>query len=54
MSTSLFDLSGKTALATGAKRGIGRGMAEALVNEWAGQGVNVNAIAPGYIKLCAR
>jgi len=28
-----FDLSGKTALVTGAKRGIGRGMAEVLVDQ---------------------
>jgi 2-deoxy-D-gluconate 3-dehydrogenase len=31
-----------------AKAGIAR-LANALANEWAGRGVNVNAIAPGYI-----
>jgi 2-deoxy-D-gluconate 3-dehydrogenase len=33
---------------TAAKSAIG-GLVKALANEWAGKGVNVNAIAPGYI-----
>lgn len=33
---------------TSAKSAIG-GLTKALANEWAGKGVNVNAIAPGYI-----
>lgn len=33
---------------TAAKSGV-RGLTQLLANEWAGQGINVNAIAPGYM-----
>jgi 2-deoxy-D-gluconate 3-dehydrogenase len=33
---------------TAAKSGVA-GLTRALANEWAGRGVNVNAIAPGYV-----
>jgi 2-deoxy-D-gluconate 3-dehydrogenase len=60
-----FDIKGKKAIVTGAAQGLGLGMAEgpvytaskgaiaqltkALENDWAAKGINVNAIAPGYM-----
>ena len=32
-----------------ASKGAVKQLAHAFANEWAGQGINVNAIAPGYI-----
>jgi 2-deoxy-D-gluconate 3-dehydrogenase len=39
---------------TAAKHGVA-GLTKALANEWAGQNINVNAIAPGYMntEMCA-
>ncbi len=34
---------------TAAKHGVA-GITKLLANEWAGRGINVNAIAPGYIE----
>jgi 2-dehydro-3-deoxy-D-gluconate 5-dehydrogenase len=34
---------------TAAKSGVG-GLTKALANEWAAKGINVNAIAPGYVE----
>jgi 2-deoxy-D-gluconate 3-dehydrogenase len=34
---------------TASKSGVG-GLTKAMANEWAAKGINVNAIAPGYIE----
>ena len=47
MTTSLFDLSGRTALVTGSSRGLGRAMAEGLAQ--AGAGVVLNGSDPGRL-----
>ncbi len=39
----------RTASYTASKSGVA-GLTRLLANEWAGQGINVNAIAPGYIE----
>jgi 2-deoxy-D-gluconate 3-dehydrogenase len=39
----------RVAAYTAAKHGVA-GVTRALANEWAGSGVNVNAIAPGYVR----
>lgn len=35
---------------TASKHGVA-GITQTLCNEWAGKGININAIAPGYIEL---
>jgi gluconate 5-dehydrogenase len=47
MSTSLFDLTGKTALITGSSRGLGRAMAEGLGR--AGARLIINGTNPGVV-----
>ena len=39
----------RVAAYTASKHGVA-GLTQALCNEWAGKGINVNAIAPGYIE----
>ena len=39
----------RVAAYTASKHGVA-GLTKALANEWAGKGINVNAIAPGYVE----
>ena len=51
MSTSIFDLSGRTALVTGSSRGLGRAMAEGLAR--AGAAVVLNGVDPDRLRSVA-
>ncbi len=51
MSTSLFDLSGKTALITGSSRGLGLAFAEGLAS--AGARIILNGVNPGRLEEAA-
>ena len=48
MSTSLFDLSGRTALVTGSSRGLGRAIAEGMAK--AGARIIVNGVDPKRVE----
>ena len=48
MSTTLFDLSGRTALVTGSSRGLGRAIAEGMAK--AGARIIVNGVDPKRVE----